>query len=117
MTFVPGLVTVSQASNHIFLHVSAAPASLSDKIADEIAHIAKTLANALNLVGVLGIEMFVAGDQVYVNELAPRPHNSGHFTLEMANVSQFEGYCVACWDCRFRKLSGGHQAMMLNLLG
>ena len=109
-------VTVNEHQNHI-LHVSAAPASLSDKIADEIAHIAKTLANALNLVGVLGIEMFVAGDQVYVNELAPRPHNSGHFTIEATNVSQFEGHVRSVLGLPIPEIKQWAPAMMLNLLG
>ena len=49
-----------------------------------------TIADALDYVGVLAVEMFVVGGELFVNELAPRPHNSGHWTLDAAQTSQFE---------------------------
>jgi len=109
-------VTVNEHQHHI-LRVSAAPATLSDKIAQSIDKIAHTLADALNLVGVLGIEMFVAGDQVYVNELAPRPHNSGHLTIEATNISQFEGHIRSVTGMPIPVIQQYAPAMMLNLLG
>ena len=51
---------------------------------------AEKIAEAIDLKGILGVEMFVGADgQLYVNELAPRPHNSGHYTIEACNFSQF----------------------------
>ena len=49
-----------------------------------------TIADALDYVGVLAVELFVVDGELFVNELAPRPHNSGHWTLDVAQTSQFE---------------------------
>ena len=59
----------------------------------------------------------MAGDQVYVNELAPRPHNSGHFTIEATNVSQFEGHVRSVLGLPIPEIKQWAPAMMLNLLG
>lgn len=70
------------------LAVSVAP--VSGPHAERATRIASDIAQALNYVGVLAVEFFVVGDEVLVNELAPRPHNSGHWTLDGATTSQFE---------------------------
>ncbi|MCP4834533.1 MAG: 5-(carboxyamino)imidazole ribonucleotide synthase [Phycisphaera sp.] len=79
---------------------------------------AVTIANALEHVGVLAVEFFVIGDDVLVNEMAPRVHNSGHLTIEHAHASQFENHVRAVaglplrsTDSRFRS------ATMLNAIG
>jgi 5-(carboxyamino)imidazole ribonucleotide synthase len=60
-----------------------APADISTAVADQAAALATTLVTALDYVGVLGIELFLApGDRLLVNEVAPRTHNSGHYTLD-----------------------------------
>lgn len=76
--------------NHI-LHTTTAPANISDVTATKAIETATKLATSLNVVGLLAVELFVtpSGD-VLMNEMAPRPHNSGHWTLDGCNVSQFE---------------------------
>jgi 5-(carboxyamino)imidazole ribonucleotide synthase len=70
------------------LDVSIAPAG--GELADAATELAVAVAGALDYVGVLGVELFVVDGRLVVNELAPRPHNSGHWTLDAARTSQFE---------------------------
>ena len=73
------------------LHTSVVPAMVSDTIAAEARLMAERIVAALDYVGVMGVECFVAdGGKLLVNELAPRPHNSGHWTLDACVTSQFE---------------------------
>ena len=73
------------------LHTTVVPATISPELATRARDIAVAVAHRLNYVGVLGVELFVAdGAEVYVNELAPRPHNSGHYTMDACAVDQFE---------------------------
>ena len=73
------------------LDLSVAPAALSQKIADEVRQAAHRIADGLDYCGVLAVEFFISTDQqVLVNEMAPRPHNSGHFTIDACETSQFE---------------------------
>ncbi len=68
-----------------------APADISPAVAKNVEEIARTILNSLQVVGVFGIELFLtADDKVLVNEIAPRTHNSGHFTLDACETSQFE---------------------------
>ena len=75
--------------NHI-LDSTMVPAAIPPAIQQEAVTMAHSIAEALDLVGVLCVELFVAGTTLYVNEIAPRPHNSGHCTIEAAAASQFE---------------------------
>ena len=73
------------------LDVSLAPAGISSELADVATDAAKRIAEGLGYCGVLAIEFFVTTDgQVLVNEMAPRPHNSGHYTIDACDTSQFE---------------------------
>ncbi len=73
------------------LHTSTAPARIDHALSSQAAALAGEIATALTYVGVLAVELFVAnGGQLYVNELAPRPHNSGHYTLDACMADQFE---------------------------
>lgn len=73
------------------LETTVVPARVNPELADEARRIAGGLAEALAYVGVLGVELFVAeGGRLYVNEIAPRPHNSGHYTIDACAVDQFE---------------------------
>jgi 5-(carboxyamino)imidazole ribonucleotide synthase len=73
------------------LHTTTVPARLPAELAAEAARLASAVAERLGYVGVLGVEMFVAeGGRLFVNELAPRPHNSGHFSIDACSVDQFE---------------------------
>lgn len=72
------------------LDITYAPAKLGDGGQEAAEELCTYIAEELDYVGVLAVEMFVVGHDVYVNELAPRPHNSGHFTLDACMTSQFE---------------------------
>jgi 5-(carboxyamino)imidazole ribonucleotide synthase len=95
-------VTENQHRDHI-LKTSRAPAAVSAEVAARAREIAETIAQAFNYVGVLAVELFVVatrgGHDVLVNEIAPRVHNSGHWTIDGCSVSQFEQHirAVAGW--------------------
>ncbi len=79
--------------DHI-LDMTYAPARITPELAAEAQAIAHTVAEALDLVGLLAVEMFATADgRVLVNEIAPRPHNSGHWTIDACPASQFETAC------------------------
>ena len=96
-----------------------APARVSDRVRQQVAHIAKTLMSALDVVGVFGIELFLTDDdQVLINEIAPRTHNSGHYTLDACETSQFEQQLrvVSGFSLGSPELTCP-QTLMVNLLG
>ena len=113
-------VTENEHRDHI-LKVSRAPAPIPDDLAEEARRIAGKIATALDYVGVLAVEMFVlangTGAKVLVNEIAPRVHNSGHWTLDGASVSQFEQHirAIAGWPLG-KPVRHGH-VTMTNLIG
>ena len=113
-------VTENEHRDHI-LKVSRAPAAIPDALAVEARDIASRIATALDYVGVLAVEMFVVSDGpapgVLVNEIAPRVHNSGHWTLDGASISQFEQHirAIAGWPLG-KPLRHGH-VTMTNLIG
>ncbi|MFN0158798.1 MAG: 5-(carboxyamino)imidazole ribonucleotide synthase [Bacteroidota bacterium] len=73
------------------LHVSIIPARISERLRKESEKLARSIADTLSVVGILCVEMFVTIEgALLVNELAPRPHNSGHYTLDACSISQFE---------------------------
>jgi len=73
------------------LDVTLVPASISDELTDAVIDAATRIANGLDYCGVLAVEFFISTDnRVLVNEMAPRPHNSGHYTLDACDTSQFE---------------------------
>ena len=103
---------------HHILKRSIVPAPLSPAQVDAAKTIAKHIADALDYVGVLGVELFVAKDgSLLVNEFAPRVHNSGHWTLEACLVSQFEQHirCVAGWP--LGDAARHSDAVMENIIG
>lgn len=77
--------------------ITPAP-NLSEDLAHESQRIALSIANEISLIGVMAVEMFIKGDQIFINELAMRPHNSGHWTIEGARTSQFEQHLRAILD-------------------
>jgi 5-(carboxyamino)imidazole ribonucleotide synthase len=103
--------------NHI-LDTTIAPATLPDQTAREAERIAREVAARLDLVGVLAVEMFVTSDdRVLVNELAPRPHNSGHWTIDACATSQFEQLVRAICGLPFGSTERHADAVMKNLIG
>jgi 5-(carboxyamino)imidazole ribonucleotide synthase len=101
------------------LDVSVAPARIDDDLADRATALATRVANALDYVGVLAVEMFVVdGDELLVNEIAPRPHNSGHWTIDASVTSQFEQQVRAVCGVGLGDTAMTAPAVaMVNLLG
>jgi 5-(carboxyamino)imidazole ribonucleotide synthase len=72
------------------LDVSIVPARVSDSLVDQARNMARTVADKLGYVGVMAVEFFIADGRLLINEIAPRPHNSGHYTLDACVTDQFE---------------------------
>ncbi len=94
-----------------------APANVPETVKEKALAAAKVLAEKINVVGTFAIEMFVKGDDIYINEMAPRPHNSGHYTIESCNVSQFEQHIRAICLLPLKKIEQHKPALMINVLG
>jgi 5-(carboxyamino)imidazole ribonucleotide synthase len=113
-------VTENEHRDHI-LKISRAPAAISAALAAEARGIAERIANALNYVGVLAVELFVVqgdgGAKILVNEIAPRVHNSGHWTLDGATISQFEQHIRAIAGWPLGKPVRHGPVTMTNLIG
>lgn len=100
------------------LDTTTVPASITPQIAAEAVRIAELLATGLNVVGLLAVEMFVARDgRVLVNEIAPRPHNSGHWTQDFAETSQFEQLVRAICGLSLGAVGVTAPCVMTNLIG
>jgi 5-(carboxyamino)imidazole ribonucleotide synthase len=100
------------------LDLSVVPASVSATLADRAVGVAMAIADALDYVGVLAVELFVVGGQLLVNELAPRPHNSGHWTLDASTTSQYEQQVRAVCGLGLGSTAMTAPAIaMVNLLG
>ena len=100
------------------LDVSIAPAVISPELAAEARDAATRIANGLDYCGVLAIEFFVSTDQrLLVNEMAPRPHNSGHYTLDACETSQFEQQVRMVCDLPAGSCRQHSPVAMWNLLG
>lgn len=100
------------------LDVSTAPLMDGSSILDDAKLAAIRIAEQLNYVGVLAVEFFVSDNKLFVNELAPRPHNSGHWTLDAALTSQFEQQVCTLVGSTLGDPSMTHAATaMVNLLG
>ncbi|WP_254511696.1 5-(carboxyamino)imidazole ribonucleotide synthase [Anatilimnocola floriformis] len=103
--------------NHI-LDVSICPAPVSDQVSRDAIDIARTIFEKLQVVGVLCVEFFVTrDDKLLVNELAPRPHNSGHYTIDACVSCQFEQQVRAVCGLPLGSVRQHRPAAMVNLLG
>jgi 5-(carboxyamino)imidazole ribonucleotide synthase len=103
--------------NHI-LDVTVIPARVSAEVEKSAAGLARTIAAKMELVGLLAVEMFLQRDgTLLVNELAPRPHNSGHWTIEGSATSQFEQHVRAVCGLPLGSTQLLSPAAMANLLG
>jgi 5-(carboxyamino)imidazole ribonucleotide synthase len=110
-------VTENEHRDHI-LKVSRVPAGLSEAGGREARRIAETIAQKFSYVGVLAVELFVLGDgEILVNEIAPRVHNSGHWTIDGASVSQFEQHIRAVAGWPLAKPIRHGRIEMTNLIG
>lgn len=103
--------------NHI-LHTSIAPARIDKEIATSGKTLAMRVADMLDVVGLIAIEFFLKKDGgLIINEMAPRPHNSGHYTIDGCVTSQFEQHIRAITDLPFGSTELKHATVMVNLLG
>jgi len=111
-------VPVENRHPHHVLERTVAPAAIAPEVAARADALARRVAEGLDLVGVMGVEMFVRHDGgVLVNELAPRPHNSGHWTLDACPASQFEQHARAVMGLPLAATRRHSDAVMDNLLG
>jgi len=103
---------------HNILHLSIVPARISEQVRSEAEKLAVSIAETLGVVGLIAVEMFLTADgKLYVNELAPRPHNSGHYTMEACRTSQFEQHVRAICDLPLGDPSLLTPVVMANILG
>ena len=94
------------------------PAMIGEEVSSQAYRIAEDMASTMGIIGILAIEMFVTkSEQVLVNEIAPRPHNSGHHTIEADQVSQFEQHLRAVLDLPLSPTKTLMPAAMVNLIG
>jgi len=100
------------------LHLSIVPARIDLALAKQAEELALKIAKGLDVVGLIAVEMFVTKDgQLYVNELAPRPHNSGHYTMEACYTSQFEQHVRAICNLPLGSTRLRQPVVMVNVLG
>ena len=110
--------TVQNRHRDHILDLTLAPAPVPPEVAAEAQALAVGIAEALSLVGLLGVEMFLASDgRLLVNEIAPRPHNSGHWTMDACPVSQFEMHVRAVAGLALPPAARHSDALMKNLVG
>ncbi len=94
------------------------PARINDKIAQKATDIAKKVSEAFEHVGILAVEMFLTqDDDILVNEVAPRPHNSGHYSIEASFTNQFEQHIRAILDLPLGATESKVGGIMVNLVG
>jgi 5-(carboxyamino)imidazole ribonucleotide synthase len=100
------------------LRVSRSPASgVSPALRDHAEQYATAALSALDYIGVLAIEFFVSGNSLLANEMAPRVHNSGHWTIEGAETSQFENHLRAVTGLPLGSTQARGCSIMLNIIG
>ncbi len=100
------------------LHETIAPARVDDEVIEEAQRIAKLIAKEVNLAGTLAVEMFLTNNGgIYVNELAPRPHNSGHYTIEACSFSQFDTHIRGICGWSIPSIELLSDAVMVNVMG
>jgi len=117
-----GSITTFEPSENIhknsILRETYYPAKVSEPCKAKAKKITKKIASALGIVGIIAVEMFVCeNEKILVNEIAPRPHNSGHWTLDACNISQFEALVRTIFEIPIPKIKYHHACKMINILG
>ncbi|MFC5452214.1 5-(carboxyamino)imidazole ribonucleotide synthase [Paenibacillus aestuarii] len=103
---------------HNILHQSIVPARIPADVQQEAEQLAIRIAESLGVIGLIAVEMFLTKNgQIYVNELAPRPHNSGHYTMEACRTSQFEQHVRAICNLPLGSTELLTPVVMVNVLG
>lgn len=109
---------VENRHRHHILDTTIAPAAIATDLARAAEAIARHAAEALDLIGILAVEMFVTRDgRLLVNEMAPRPHNSGHWTMDACVTDQFEQFVRAVCGLPLGSAERHSDAVMTNLIG
>ena len=93
------------------------PARISDELAEKAKGVALKIAQQLKLSGTLCVELFATADDIIVNEIAPRPHNSGHYSIEACDFSQFDTHILGILGQSLPPITLHAPAVMLNVLG
>ncbi|KAA0546374.1 5-(carboxyamino)imidazole ribonucleotide synthase [Bacillus sp. BGMRC 2118] len=114
ITFLPLAENIHMEN---ILHKTIVPARVDQSVNERAMLCAKEIAEGLNLVGTLAVEMFLVNGDIFVNELAPRPHNSGHYSIEACETSQFEQHIRAICNLPLGGTKLLSPVVMVNLLG
>lgn len=117
-----GEITVFPVVENIYrnniLHETIAPARVDEEVVIEAQRIARVIAEAVDLAGTLAVEMFLTSNGgIYVNELAPRPHSSGHYSIEACSMSQFDTHIRGICSWRLPEIELLSEAVTVNILG
>ena len=100
------------------LDFSLIPARVSSSIEEQATKLAMKIANDLSYIGVMAVEFFISNNRLYVNEIAPRPHNSGHFSIDARVYNQFDQQVLALTGNKLKNEETKFPiSLMLNLLG
>ena len=100
------------------LNTSVIPATINLEMKEEAKTVAKKISEKLKYIGTMCVEFFIDKEnKLYVNEIAPRVHNSGHLTINAFNISQFENHVRAVCDLEKIELQKKSNAKMLNIIG
>lgn len=99
------------------LDVSVVPARIDKKLEANVIDMAKQIATALDYVGIMAVEFFISNGELLVNEIAPRPHNSGHYTLDACVTDQFEQQVRAVCGLPLGETTLLSPVVMINMLG
>ena len=111
------LPTAENVHVNNILHTSVVPAKISVALQEKAQECAVKIAENFKSIGVMGVEMFVTGDEIYINELAPRPHNSGHYSMDACNFSQFDLHVRAICGLPLGTPKLLTEVVMVNILG
>ncbi|MBU8568418.1 5-(carboxyamino)imidazole ribonucleotide synthase [Virgibacillus pantothenticus] len=114
ITFFP--IAENEHRNHI-LYQTSVPAAIPKMVERRAMKAVEKLAHHMNIVGTFAVELFIQGEAIYMNEMAPRPHNSGHYTIEACTVSQFMQHIRAICQLPLLEVSLLQSAIMVNVLG
>jgi 5-(carboxyamino)imidazole ribonucleotide synthase len=109
-------IPINKHKNGI-LHTSVVSNELGEVIRDKAYAYTELIMNELDYVGTLAVEFFVVGNNVLFNEFAPRPHNSGHYTMDGCNVSQFKNHILAITGEHLEEPQLLNNTLMINVLG
>lgn len=112
-----GFPVTENVHDHGVLAMAIVPARIDPMLAEEVRRQAARLGERLGIVGAYCVEFFVAAGELYVNEIAPRVHNSGHYSLDATQISQYEAHVRAICDLPLVEPRLRAPAVMVNILG